>query len=79
MSKLAELQRDLQEASAAVAHAERTLAAHPNVPSVHATLRTIQNRRASLEEQFFAAADELGLDVCGYRIEMEGFGRQIIC
>jgi hypothetical protein len=72
MSKLAELQRDLQEASAAVAHAERTLAAHPNVPSVHATLRTIQNRRASLEEQFFAVADELGLDVCGYRIEMEG-------
>jgi hypothetical protein len=72
MSKLAELQRDLQEASAAVAHAERTLAAHPNVPSVHATLRTIQKRRASLEEQFFAAADELGLDACGYRIEMEG-------
>jgi len=72
MSKLAELQRDLQEASAAVAHAERTLAAHPNVPSVHATLRTIQNRRASLEEQFFAAADELGLDACGYRIEMQG-------
>jgi hypothetical protein len=61
MSKLAELQRDLQEASAAVAHAERTVAAHPNVASVHATLRTIQNRRASLEEQFLAAADELGL------------------
>jgi hypothetical protein len=72
MSRLAELQRDLQEASAALAHAERTLAVHPNVPSVLATLRTIQNRRASLEEQFFAAADELGLDACGYRIEMEG-------
>lgn len=72
MSRLAALQRDLQEASAAIAHAERTLAAHPNVPSVLATLRTIQNRRASLEEQFFAAADELGMDACGYRIEMEG-------
>jgi hypothetical protein len=72
MSRLAELQRDLQEASAAIAHAERTLAAHPNVPSVLATLRTIQNRRASLEEQFFAVADELGMDACGYRIEMEG-------
>ncbi len=72
MSRLAELQRDLQEASAAVAHAERTLAAHPNVPSVLATLRTIQNRKASLEEQFFAAADELGMDTCGYRIEMQG-------
>jgi hypothetical protein len=72
MTRLAELQKDLQDASAAVAHAERTLAAHPDVPSVMATLRTIQNRRASLEEQFFAAADELGLDVCGYRIEVEG-------
>jgi hypothetical protein len=72
MSRLLELQSDLQSAAAAVAHAERTLATHPNVPSVLATLRTIQNRRASLEEQFFAAADELGLDVCGYRIELEG-------
>lgn len=72
MSRLTELQRDLQSAAAAVAHAERTLASHPNVPSVLATLRTIQNRRASLEEQFFAAADELGLDACGYRIEVEG-------
>lgn len=72
MSRLAELQRDLQDASAAVSHAERTLASHPNIPSVAATLRTILHRRASLEEQFFAAADELGLDVCGYRIELEG-------
>ena len=72
MSRFAELQRDLQDAAAAVAHAERTLAAHPGVPSVIATLRTIENRKACLEEQFFAAADELGLDVCGYRIEVEG-------
>jgi hypothetical protein len=72
MSRLADLQKDLQGAAAAVAHAERTLAAHPNVPSVRATLQAIQSRRASLEEQFFAAADELGLDACGYRIEMEG-------
>jgi hypothetical protein len=72
MSRLADLQRDLQDASAAVAHAEKVLAAHPNVPSVAATLRTIERRRASLEEQFFAAADELGLDACGYRIEYEG-------
>lgn len=72
MSKLAQLQKDLQSASAAVAHAERVLSQHPNVPSVLATLRTIQARRASLEEQFFAAADEAGLDVCGYRIEHEG-------
>jgi hypothetical protein len=72
MSRLAQLQKDLQNASAAVAHAERTVAAHPNVPSVLATLRTIQVRRASLEEQFFTEAAAVGLDVCGYRIEHEG-------
>lgn len=72
MSRLAKLQKDLQSASAAVAHAERTLATHPNVPSVLATLKTIQFRRASLEEQFFAEAAAAGLDVCGYRIEHQG-------
>jgi hypothetical protein len=69
MSQLVALQRDLQDVSAAIAHAERTLAAHPFVPSVEATLRTIQNRRENLEEQFFAVANEMGLDVCSYRIE----------
>jgi hypothetical protein len=70
MSRLEELQKDLQRASAAVVHAERTLAANPNVPSVAATLRTIQKRRENLEQQFIAVAAEHGLDVCGYRIEL---------
>jgi hypothetical protein len=72
MSRLAQLQQDLQLASAAVARAERVLAQYPNLPSALATLRTIENRRSSLEEQFFAAAAEAGLDVCGYRIEHSG-------
>ena len=71
MSRLEELQRELQSAAAAVAHAERTLAAHPTTPSVAATLRTIKKRRENLEEQFFAAAKAQGLDVCGYRIELD--------
>jgi hypothetical protein len=38
-----------REVSDAVAHAESTLAAHPNVPSVAATLRTIQKFANSLQ------------------------------
>lgn len=71
MRRLAEIQDDLQDVSAAIAHAERTVAKHPNVPSVLATLRTIEKRKESLEEQFAVAADELGLDLCSYRIEFE--------
>lgn len=78
MSQLAELQKDLQDVSAAVARAERTLAAHPDVPSVAATLRTIQKRRENLEEQFFAVANEMGLDVCSYRIEPPDYQRTTI-
>ena len=78
MSQLAELQRDLQDVSEAIAHGERTLAAHPDVPSVAATLRTIQKRRENLEEQFFAVANEMGLDVCSYRIEPPEYQRTTI-
>ncbi len=69
MSRLSDLQIELQEASAAIVRAERTLAENPNIPSVAATLRTIKKRRENLEEQFFSEANILGLDVCGYRIE----------
>jgi hypothetical protein len=71
MSLLADLQRDLQDASAAMAHAERTAIAHPNIPSVLATLRTIEARRRNLEEQFATAASAAGLDICSYRIEFD--------
>jgi hypothetical protein len=70
VSILTRLQRDLQDASAAVARAERVALRHPDVPSVAATLRTIQARQRSLEEQFQQAANEAGLDVCSYRIEL---------
>jgi len=78
MSQLAELQRDLQDVYVAIAHAERTLAAHPFVPSVEATLRTIQIRRENLEEQFFSVANKIGLDVCCYRIEPPDYQRTTI-
>jgi hypothetical protein len=71
MSRVQELQAELQGTDAAIAHAERTLAANPHIPSVAATLRTIQKRRENLEEQFLAATGAQGLDVCGYRIELE--------
>jgi hypothetical protein len=71
MSRLAILQADLRDVSAAIMRAERTVARFPDVPSVVATLRSIQKRKDALEVQFAAAADELGLDTCSYRIEYE--------
>ena len=71
MSLLEDLQSDLQDASAAVARAERTVALHPDVPSVLATLRTIQARQKNLEDQFAVAANSMGLDICSYRVEFE--------
>jgi hypothetical protein len=71
MTRLEELQYDLQDVASAIAHAERTVAKHPNIPSVLATLRTIQKRRENLEEQFAAVTDEFGLDLCSYRIEFD--------
>lgn len=78
MSRLEELQRELQDASAAIVRAERTLAAHPDIPSVAATLRSITKRREGLEEQFLAAVAELGLDVCSYRIDLPNTTRPTI-
>ena len=52
------LQRALQEADAAIAHAKRALAAHPNVPSVQATFRAILNHKASLKERLSTAGYE---------------------
>jgi hypothetical protein len=78
MSRIVELQRELQDASMAIARAERTLAAHPETPSVLATLRTIQKRRENLQEQFSTVANELGLDVCSYRIELADDNRATI-
>lgn len=71
MSRLAELQNELQEIAAAIARAERTVAAHPDVPSVLATLQTAQKRREYLEGEFLVVANELELDVCSYRIELD--------
>lgn len=71
MTRLATLQEELLEADAAIARAERTLAAHPNVPSVLATLQTIQRRRENLDEKFHSEAAALGLEVCSYRIDFD--------
>lgn len=70
MNRLERLQRELQEAGAAIAHAERTLAQYPDTPSAALTLRSITKRRENLETQFLAVSNELGIDVCSYRIEL---------
>jgi hypothetical protein len=71
MTGLAEIQRDLNETAEAIAHAERSLALHPDLPSTFARLQGFQKRRANLERQFHETTNLLGLDVCRYRIELD--------
>jgi len=78
MNELQELQRELQEAAAAIARAERSVVAHPHVPSTGATLRTIRKRHEKLEGRFLAIANAMGLDVCSYRIELPDSQRATI-
>ena len=71
MSELAELQEKLQDTSAALARAERALADQPGLPSVLATLKSLQKRQHDLEEDFLSQAARLQIDVCSYRLFSE--------
>lgn len=71
MNRLERIQMDLQKVSAAIVRAERTAAQFPDRASVFETLRSIHKHRENLEEQFASAADEIGLDLCSYRVEYE--------
>ncbi len=55
MSRLSELEREMQDVLAAVAHAEQTVRDHP---SAAATLCTIQKRKQDLEQLISAAVRE---------------------
>lgn len=72
MSRLAELQRHIQETGVAIARAERALASHPEFLSTEATLRGYLKMHENLETQFRAEAAAFELDVCSYRIVPEG-------
>lgn len=68
MSELAELQAKLQDTHAAIVRIERMLTDNPDLPSLLANMRSLQKRHKNLEADFLAAAYELGVDVCTYRL-----------
>ena len=68
MSELAEIQTKIQDTNAAIARLERMMVDGPNLPSLLANMRSLQKRYKKLESDFVTAADELGIDVCSYRL-----------
>lgn len=67
-SELAEIQTKIQDTNAAIARLERMMVDSPDLPSLLANMRSLQKRYKKLEADFVAAADELGVDVCSYRL-----------
>src|SRR3954467_3451074 len=65
---------EIQDTQAAIRRLEKAAAKHPEVPSVAASLRSLQKRQQNLEAVFSNLADEQWFDVCSYRFlpEKEG-------
>ena len=78
MSKLADLQREIEQAGMAISRAERSLAAHPQIPSTAATLRSFQLMRERLEVAFLAETNALEMDCFSYRFEFDDRRRATI-
>lgn len=68
MSRLLEIQELLQDTGAAIARIEPSLAESPNRPSLLFTLQSLRKRQGQLEAEFLDAANQIGEDVCSYRL-----------
>jgi hypothetical protein len=66
MSELAELQAKIQDTHTAIARIERMMVDSPDLPSLLANMRSLQNRYESLKAEFLSTAQALGVDVCTY-------------
>lgn len=67
MSSFSEIRERLNDTNATLAQVEAALAANPS-PSLTSTARSLRKRRDHLEAEFLEAAEEVGVDVCSYRI-----------
>lgn len=72
MSALVELQLKIQDTTAAMAQLERLIMDTPDLPSLLANTRSLEKRLRNLEHQFRAEADQVGVDVCRYRVFANG-------
>lgn len=71
MSRIADLEREIQEATAAFTRAEHAASAHPNYPSAFITVRSLEKLKDTLIEQFIEETGKSKIDVCSYRIEYQ--------
>lgn len=67
MSLLLELQDQIQDTEAAIARVERATATDQS-PALLSMSRSLEKRRAELQQEFLRVAKDLGVDVCSYRI-----------
>lgn len=68
MSRLLELQEKLRDTSAAIAELERAAIKEPYSPSLGLMAKSLEKRRLVLDSEFSTEADNLGIDVCTYRM-----------
>lgn len=68
MSRLLEIQQQLQETNAAISNLERATAQSDPSPSLQAMVSSLTKRQRNLEAKFLEAADGLGVDVFSYRL-----------
>jgi hypothetical protein len=68
MTDLATLQEQLQATSAELARLNRAIAENPGSDSLVSMTRSVEDQHKALEQTFLHEANNLGIDVCNYRL-----------
>ena len=68
MTRLLELQEQLQETRAMLARVERAVVERPDKLSLRSLAKSLTAQQRNLEADFATEVDRLGMDVCSYRI-----------
>lgn len=68
MSALIELQERIEQANGLLAELERTAIQHPDRRSIRVSFSSMRKHRDTMQLEFLALAEELGVEVCSYRI-----------
>ena len=68
MTRLLELQENIQDTTAALGQLERALVENPGSRTLGLSGKSLQKRLQVLESEFLAETHSLGVDVCSYRL-----------
>lgn len=71
MSRLLDIQDKLQDTNAAIGKLEQALVANRSSEALILQAESLRTRQKKLENQFLSIADQLGVDVCTYRLIAE--------